>query len=224
MFLVMTSSLRCREPLTIGEVKADTIVKSGSESSLKASEAQAAIPPSEPAKAEADVVTDGAVPPNMTPLVANLGLPASGDGGEVVVEAFVAAPRPRAEVEGGAYLLPSSSVAETAKDKAMAVVTTPLPGPRQSVLESTPPYSGPIPVRLDASGHFPLAVLAEKRAKEQLADIPLIRSSVEYTLADVAKEIMVLRRELDATKGLISVFCRLPPWRLSSFFGSLTRC
>ena len=129
----------------------------------------------------------------------------------------MAAPRPGAEVEGGAYLLPSSFVAETAKDKAIAVVTTPLPGPRQSVLESTPLYSGPLPDRLDALGHFPLAVLAEKRAKEQLADITLLRSSVEYALADAAKEIAVLKRELHAAKGLISFFRRLPPWRFSFF-------
>ena len=73
-------------------------------------------------------------------------------------------------------------------------------------MESTHPYSSPLPDRLDASGHFPLAVLAEKRAKEQLADITLLRSSVGYALADAAKEIAVLKRELDAAKGLISFF------------------
>ena len=89
------------------------------------------------------------------------------------------------------------------EDAAMAVVTASLPGPRQSVLESTAPYSGPSPDRMDASGHFPLAVLAEKRAKEQLADITLLRSSVEHALADAAKEISVLKREHDAAKGLV---------------------
>ena len=206
MFLVMTSLMRCREPLAIGEVKADASVKPSSESAQETSHVQAANPRAESTQAEADVATGGVVPPDAPPLVADLGPPTSGDGNEVMVEAFAAAPRPRAEVEGVAYLLPSSSMAEMAKDKAIAVVTTPLPGPRQSVLESTPPYSGLIPVRLDMSGHFPFSVLAEKRAKEQLSDITLLRLSVEYALADAAKEIAVLKRELDAAKGLTSSF------------------
>ena len=48
----------------------------------------------------------------------------------------------------------------------MTVVTTPLPSPRQAVLESVPPFSSPVPVGLDESGCFPLAVLAEKRAED----------------------------------------------------------
>ena len=123
--------------------------------------------------------------------------------------------------EGGAFPLPSSAVEETAKDNAMAVVTSSLPGPRQATLACTPPYSSPSPDRLDVSGHFPLAVLVEKRAKEQLADVTLLRSSVEYALADAAKEIAVLKRELDAARGTILFFCRLLPWRLRSFFGFL---
>ena len=197
------SSLR-REPLAIGEVKADATVKSGSETAQETSKVQAADLLPELVKAETDVASDGAMPPDAPPLVADLGPPASGDGDDVMVEAFEAAPRPRVEVESGAFPLPSSAVAETAKDKAMVVVTSSLPGPRQATLECTPPYSGPLPDKLDASGHFPLAVLAEKKAKEQLADITLLRSSVEYALADAAKEIAVLKRELDAAKGLIS--------------------
>ena len=134
------------------------------------------------------------MPPDAAPLVADLDPSASGGGDEVMVEAFETTPRSRAENGGSAFLLPSSSVVETAKDRAMAVVTASLPGPRQSTLESTPPYSGPVPVRLDASGHFPLAVLAEKRAKEQLADISLLRSSVEYALADAAREVAKIGR------------------------------
>ena len=94
----------------------------------------------------------------------------------------------------------------------MALVTSSLPGPRQVVLKSIPPFSGPPPGILDVSGHFPLAVLAEKRAKEPLADITLLRSSVEYALGSVARDVTVLRRELAAAKGLIlAFFCRLPP-------------
>ena len=55
---------------------------------------------------------------------------------------------------------------EPAKDKAVVVVMTPLPSTCQAVLESVRTFSGPMPVRLDESGCFPLAVLAEKRAKE----------------------------------------------------------
>ena len=76
----------------------------------------------------------------------------------------------------------------------MAVLTDSLPGPRQATLECTPPYSGPAPNGLDASGHFPLAVLVEKRAKDQLADVALLRSSVEYALGNAAKGIAVLKR------------------------------
>ena len=43
--------------------------------------------------------------------------------------------------------------------------------------------------------------MAEKRAREQLADVSLLRSSVEYALGDAAREIATLKRELDAAKG-----------------------
>ena len=220
----MTLSLLCREPLAIGEMKADTTVKSGSEPAQETSEARAANPPPESAKAEVVMATGDAMPPNAVAVVADLGLLTSGGDDVVMVESSTATPQPHAEAEGGAFPLPSLSVVETAKDKAMEVATTSLPGPRQAILESIPPYSGPMPVGLDASGHFPLAVLAEKRAKEQLADISLLRSSVEYALTDAAKEIAVPKRELDAAKGMTSLFCRLPPWRLGYFFSSLTRC
>ena len=130
MFFVMMLSLLCREPLAIGEVKADALVMSGSESAQETSKAQAADLPPESAKEEMDVVSDGAVPPDAPPLVVDLGPPASGDGDEVMVEAFEAAPRPRAGTEGSAFPLPSSTVVETAKDEAMAVVMASLPGPR----------------------------------------------------------------------------------------------
>ena len=137
----------------------------------------------------------------MPPLVADLGPSAPGGDDDVVVESFVAAPRTHAETEGGEYLLPSSAVVESAKDKAMAVMTTMPPGPRQATLGCVPPFSGPMPAKLDESGCFPLAMLAERRAKEQLANISLLRSSVEYALADAAREVATLERELDAAKG-----------------------
>ena len=55
-----------------------------------------------------------------------------------------------------------------------------------------------------------MAVLAEKRAREQLADIAQLRSSVEYALDNAAKEVTVLRRELEAAKGRVLIF----PYRL----------
>ena len=91
----------------------------------------------------------------------------------------------------------------------MAMVTTSLPGPHQAVLESTLPFSGPMPVRLDESECFPLAVLAEKRVMEQLADVLLLRSSVEYVLGDAAREVAPLKRELDAAKGWVFFPCFL---------------
>ena len=200
MFFVMMLSSLCREPLAISEVKADATVGSGSEPAPETSKAQAANTPLESVKAEADVATDSVVPPDAPPLMDDLGPPASGDCDEVMVEAFEVAPRSGTKSEGGAFPLPSSAVEETTKDNSMAVVTSSLPGPRQATLECTPPYSGPLPDKLDASGHFPLAVLAEKRAKEQLADITLLGTSVEYALADAAKEIAVLKRELTLPK------------------------
>ena len=128
--------------------------------------------------------------------------PQAAEGGEgVTVEAFEVVPRPPVGGEGGIFPLPSSTVVESDKDEAMAMVMSMLPGPRQATLKCIPPYSGSLPEKLDASGHFPLAVLAEKRAREQLADITLLRSSVEYALSSAARENTVLKRELEAAKG-----------------------
>ena len=52
-------------------------------------------------------------------------------------------------------------------------------------------------------------MLVEKRAKDQLADVALLRSSVEYALSNAAKEIAMLKRELDAAKGNAWLSCRL---------------
>ena len=121
------------------------------------------------------------------------------------------APRVGAEGEGGNFPLPSSAAAETAKDNVMTVVGSPLPGPHLAILESTPSYSGPTPDGLDASGRFPLAALVEKRARDQLADVALLRSSVEYALGNAAKEVATLKRELDAAKGTAWFSCRFGP-------------
>ena len=92
------------------------------------------------------------------------------------VEEFGVACQARAETGVGAYSFPQLALTEPANDKVVTTVTTPLPGPRQAVLASTPPFSSPMPVGLDESGSFPLAVLVEKRAKEQLDDVTLLRS------------------------------------------------
>ena len=114
-------------------------------------------------------------------------------------------------------------MAESAKDKAIAVATASPPGPGQSTLVCVPPYSRPVPARPDASGHFPLAALVEQRAKEQLADISLLRSSVEYALSHAAKELTILKWELEATKGLVHLLRHtFPPSCLVSFLCGLT--
>ena len=121
------------------------------------------------------------------------------------------------EAGDGAFPIPSSSVAESAKDKAIAVATAPLPGPGQSILVRVPPYSGPVSAWPDALGQFPLAALVEQRAKEQLADITLLRSSIDYALSDAARDVTMLKRKLEAAKGLVSLLRRtFPPWFLSS--------
>ena len=60
-------------------------------------------PPPEYTEAVADMAKDGMVPLDASPLVADHGSSAVGDGDEVMVEAFEAAPQPRAESEGGAF-------------------------------------------------------------------------------------------------------------------------
>ena len=209
MFFVVIPLSSCREPLAIGGEGTAAVASSGSEPAKEISGAQSADPPLEPAKAAAEVAKDTVAPPEALPLVVDLEPQAAGDDDAAMADAFEVAPRLGTGGEGGSFLLPSSVVEESAKDHAMAVVTSSLPGPRQATLECTPPYSGPSPDRLDASGRFPLAVLMEKRAKEQLADVTLLRSSVEYALGNAAKEIAVLKRELDAAKCTVLSSCRL---------------
>ena len=174
-----------------------------------ASKAKAADPPSEPTKAAGEVEEDAAPPSGAPPLVVDLEPQAAGASDTAMADAFEAVPRSGTGGEGGAFPLPSSVAVESAKDCAMSVVRSSLPGPHQATLVCIPPYSGPTPDRLDASGHFPLAVLVEKRAKDQLADVSLLRSSVEYALGNAAREIAALKRELDAAKGAILFFRRL---------------
>ena len=158
------------------------------------------------------MVEESAAPPETTPLVVELEPQVAEGDDDVAVDAFEVVPRPCAGDEGGTFPIPSATVAASNRDDAMVLVMSSLPGPRQAVLKSLPPFSGPLTGSLDTSGHFPLAVLAEKRAKEQLADITLLRSSVEYALGSTVREVTVLRRELAAAKGLILAFLyRLPP-------------
>ena len=161
-----------------------------------------------------------ATPPGAPPLVVDQYSQDAGISDAMMTDAFMVVPRSGAGGEGGSFPLPSSAVVETAKDNAMAVVeaakdnamavvTSPLPGPHLATLEGTPPYSGPTPDEPDASGRFPLADLVEKRAKDQLADVALLRSSVQYALSSAAKEVATLKRELDAAKGNAWISCRL---------------
>ena len=108
----MTLSSLCREPLAIDAEKADAAVKSGSEPAQEASKAQAANPPPEPVKATADGAEDSVAPPEASPLVVDLEPRATGDGDDIMVEAFEAAPRSHVEDEGGAFPLPSSARSE----------------------------------------------------------------------------------------------------------------
>ena len=41
----------------------------------------------------------------------------------------------------------------------------------------------------------------EQRARDQLADVTLLRLSVQYALSSAAKEIATLKQELGAAKG-----------------------
>ena len=223
----LTFSPSRRDPLLIGEEKVEATTKSGSEPAQETSKAPVADPTSEPAKgtskapvadpaseptkAAVVVVEESAVPPETAPLVVELEPQVVEGDDDVVVEGFEVIPRPRVGVEDDGFPIPSLTVAASDKDDAMALVSSPLHDPHQAVLRSIPPFSGPPPSSLDASDHFPLAVLAEKRAKEQLADISLLRSSVEYALGNAAKEVTVLKRELEAANGLVLIFLyRLP--------------
>ena len=58
-----------------------------------------------------------------------------------------------------------------------------------------------MPALPDASGKIPLAALVEQKAKENLANITFLYSSIEYGFAEAAKETTLLRRELEAAKG-----------------------
>ena len=199
----MMFSSSCREPLTIDVAATSVVAKPASVSTPEASVAQVVGPPPEAARAKADGESDGRVSADAAPLVVDFDPPSSGGGDEVMVVAFKTAPRPGVGVGNDAFPIPSSSVAETAKDKAIAVATASPPGPGHSTLVCTPPYSGSVPARPDASGQFPLAALVEQRAKEQLADVTLLRSSVEYALSHAAKEVTMVKRELEAAKGLV---------------------
>ena len=166
MFFVVIPLSSCREPLAIGGEGTAAVASSGSEPAKEIPKAQAVDLPSEPAKVAAEVATDAVAPSEAPPLVVDLESRAASDVDAAMADAFEVAPRLGTGGEGSSFPLPSSAVEGSAKDHAMAVVTSSLPGPRQATLECTPPYSGPLPDKLDALGHFPLGLLAEKRVKE----------------------------------------------------------
>ena len=163
MLLVVTLLSFCREPLVIDVAAPSVVAKPASESAPEASAAQAAGPPPEAARAKADVASGGRAPADAAPLVVDFNPSASGGGDEAMVDAFRTSSQSDGEAGDGAFPIPSSSVAESDKDKAIAVTTASLPGPGQSILVRVPPYSGPVPARPDASGQFPLTALVEKR-------------------------------------------------------------
>ena len=190
-----------RAPLPVSGGKPAAGASSGSEPTKEAPKIKAADPPSEPVKTAIEVEKNVVMSSGAPPLVIDQDSRDAGVGDAVMTDAFMVVPRAGAGGEGGSFPLPSSAASETAMDNTMAVVTSSLPGPHLATLEDTPPYSGPIPDGLDASGRFPLAELVVKRAKDQLADATLLRSSVQYALSSAAKEIAALKRELDTAKG-----------------------
>ena len=179
------------------------VVESTAAAATEAPLTQAASPPPETRTVEADhrMLVEAA------PLVVDFN-PLVPGGAEASVDAFQTTIRSGAGTGDLAFPTPSSSVVETAKDKAISAVTASLPGPRQSILVSSSPYSGPVPARPDASGKFPLAELAERVAQENLSNIALLRSSLEQGFAEAAKEATLLKRELEAARGLVSFLVR----------------
>ena len=75
------------------------------------------------------MASDGRALAGTTPLVVDFDPSASGGGDKAMVDAFRTASQPDGEAGDGAFPIPSSSVAESTKDKAIAVATAPLPGP-----------------------------------------------------------------------------------------------
>ena len=211
MLLVVTLPSSCREPLVIDVDAPSMVVKPASESAPEAPAVQAAGPPPEAARAKADVAPGGRVPADAAPVVVDFNPSVSGGGDEAMVYAFRTASQPDGGGGNGAFPIPSSSVAESAKDKAIAVATASPPGLGQSTLVHIPRYSGPVPARPDTSGQFPLAALVVQRAKEQLADASLLKSSVEYALSHAAQEVAILKRELEDAKGLVRLLSRTFP-------------
>ena len=92
MFFVLIPSSLCREPLATGEEKTDVVINSGLEPAREIPKAQAADPPSEPAKAAADVAKDVVAPSEAPPLRVDLGSRAAGDGDDAMADAFEVAP------------------------------------------------------------------------------------------------------------------------------------
>ena len=189
----------------------ESAADSGSAPKQQNLEAKAADPTSEPAKTA--IVEKGAVkPPEAPPLVVDLQPRDAGAGNVATPDAFEMVPRAGAGDGDRSFPLPSLSAEAAARESAMTLAVSSLPGPHMATLEDTP-HSGPVPSGLDSSGHFPLAVLMEKRAKDQLADMVLFRSSVEFALGNATKEIAMLKRELSAAKGNERFAFRLGPCR-----------
>ena len=150
LITIPLSSLR-RAPLAIVEEKPAADSSSGQERERETLEVKVADPPSEPAKAAVEAEKDTVTPSEAPPLVVDLQSRDTDAGDAATTNAFEVVPRAGAGGEDGSFPLPSSVAVETAKDSAMTVAISSLPGPHLATLEDTPPYSGPAPGGLDAS-------------------------------------------------------------------------
>ena len=119
MYLVVTPSSLRRAPLPVVETAPVAVVESTAVPATEAPLTQAAGPPPEARTVEADsrMLVEAA------PLVVDFNPPVPGGGAEASVNAFQTVPRLGAGAGDLAFPTPSLSVAETAKDKAIARAT-----------------------------------------------------------------------------------------------------
>ena len=139
MFLIASPLSFRRTPRPVSGEKPAVGARSGSEPTKEVSKIKAADPPSEPAKAAVEVEKNVVMPSGAPPLVVDQDSRDAGVSDATMTDAFMVVPRSGAGGDGGSFPLPSLAVVETAKDNAMAVVTSQLPGPHLATLEGTPP-------------------------------------------------------------------------------------
>ena len=142
-------------PLAIGEGKSAAGASSGLERERETPKAKAADPPSEPARAAVVVEKDAVTPSEAPPLVVDLKSRDADVGDVAMADTFEVVPRTRAGGEDGSFPLPSSAAVETAKDSAMTLAISSLPGPHLATLEGTPPIRALHPAGWTPRGIFP---------------------------------------------------------------------